>query len=355
MNGVTGLLGNPLFMMGAGLLGSPSNPWGGAMQGLLSSQAYDWKQSKQRLEEEQAARQAQIEQMQIQSLKDSKQREDITRAMTSAINMNPGAYQSPEAQQMLRTHLAGWGDTKMAEQAGVLPPVQNPMTPEQLLSKFTPESVQKYMQTKQITDLVRNPPQMTPRQPLGVQDLIGNYTPESIKAWQQSGDISSLAPYVKPSPSAQENRLKEVQDLAAVQQSASELRSMITNPAFSGAVGIIDKFTGKVGAQFGSEEGLLSRKAERMTSQLVTKTIKSLGANPSDRDMETVYKTIPSVGDSPEVWEDWYNNEFVPTINARARMTPGVERDVVDPINARAAATKSARDYLNRFTPRVPR
>lgn len=117
---LTGLLGNPLFMMGSGLLGSPDNQLRGALTGLASAQGYKLTEAKLKQDEEEAERQKKLQEMQMRQLQDAQNRQDITRAMMTSANMQPGQFQSPEAQGLLRSHLAAYGDPATAEAGGLL-------------------------------------------------------------------------------------------------------------------------------------------------------------------------------------------------------------------------------------------
>jgi hypothetical protein len=106
-------------------------------------------------------------------------------------------------------------------------------------------------------------------------------------------------------------------DVNSLTNTLSQIDSLINDPSFSGSVGVVDQFTARVGALFGTEDGVVNRRATRLLNSSVAKIAKSLGANPTDKDIELLKSTQPSMSDQPSVWEDWYLNDVIPTINAR--------------------------------------
>lgn len=108
-------------------------------------------------------------------------------------------------------------------------------------------------------------------------------------------------------------------DVNALSNTLSQIDSLINDPDFSGAVGLIDQFTGKIGAALGSKEGVVNRRATRVLNNSIVKIAKSLGANPTDRDMKILADTQPKLSDPPPVWQDWYRNDLIPTVNARLK------------------------------------
>ena len=116
--GVQGLLSNPAFMVGAGLLSS-NGQMSGALQGLAAAQGYKLSEAKTKLIEEQEKRRAELEAMQMQALKAAQDREAYTRAIMQGVTSG-GMSEAPEA---LRARLAMYGDLKMAELGGLIPPL----------------------------------------------------------------------------------------------------------------------------------------------------------------------------------------------------------------------------------------
>ena len=57
---IGGLLGNPLFMMGTGLLSNQQNQMGGALSGLAAAQGYKLSEAKMKKEEEQDKKLAEL-------------------------------------------------------------------------------------------------------------------------------------------------------------------------------------------------------------------------------------------------------------------------------------------------------
>jgi len=119
-----GLLGNPLFMMGTGLLGNQGNPWGGALQGLAAAQGYKLSESRMKKDEEKEARQAELQAMQMKAMQDAQARQQYTQSLLAAgSSQNPALLQDPTFQAQLRQKAAAYGDPAALEQGGLLAPL----------------------------------------------------------------------------------------------------------------------------------------------------------------------------------------------------------------------------------------
>jgi len=90
----------------------------------------------------------------------------------------------------------------------------------------------------------------------------------------------------------------------------------LSDPNLAGAVGLADQYTGAIGAQFGSEEGVLGKRLLRLSSELVLEAAGNLKGALSDRDIKFLQDTQPKLSDGPAVWRDWYNNNWLPKYNA---------------------------------------
>jgi len=117
----------------------------------------------------------------------------------------------------------------------------------------------------------------------------------------------------------QDVKEKKQADINALSNTITQIDSLINDPDFGGAVGLIDQFTARAGAAFGTKEGVVNRRAKRVLNNSIVKIAKSLGANPTDRDMKILAETQPNLSDPPNVWQDWYKNDLLPTINSRLR------------------------------------
>ena len=122
--GAQGLLGNPAFMVGSGLLSNQANPWGGAIQGLAAAQGYKLSESKMKKDAEKEARQAEMQAMQMKALQDAQSRQEYTKALLAAgSSQNPSLLQDPTYQAQLRQKAAAYGDPAALEQGGLLAPL----------------------------------------------------------------------------------------------------------------------------------------------------------------------------------------------------------------------------------------
>lgn len=93
----------------------------------------------------------------------------------------------------------------------------------------------------------------------------------------------------------------------------------LSDPNFAGAVGPMDQVTGRVGALFGSEEGVLGERVDRLASSLILSAASALKGTMSDKDLELLEKNAPGRGSSEKVWRDWYSTEYLPRVNRALR------------------------------------
>lgn len=122
--GAQGLLGNPAFMVGSGLLSNQGNPWGGALQGLAAAQGYKLSEARMKKDEEKEARLKELQDMQMRAAKQAEGRQQYTQALLAAgSSQNPGLLQDPTFQAQLRQKAAAYGDPAALEQGGLLAPL----------------------------------------------------------------------------------------------------------------------------------------------------------------------------------------------------------------------------------------
>lgn len=144
--GLEGLLGNPLFMMGTGLLGNQNNQWGGLLQGLAAAQGYKLSESRMKKDEEKEARQAELQAMQMKAMQDAQNRQKATQGLltTMAIPEVRQAYATPEGQGLLRAHAAANADPAMLEKGGVLSPIPEQVKPTDSMMNYALAKQQGY-------------------------------------------------------------------------------------------------------------------------------------------------------------------------------------------------------------------
>lgn len=124
-DGVGGLLGNPAFMVGSGLLSNQGNPWGGALQGLAAAQGYKLSEAKMKKEAEQEQRLSEAQAMQMKAMQDAQKRQETTQGLLTTLNIPQvrEAYSTPEMQAVLRPYVVANADPAALEQAGLLAPL----------------------------------------------------------------------------------------------------------------------------------------------------------------------------------------------------------------------------------------
>jgi hypothetical protein len=108
-------------------------------------------------------REAQLQAIQLKALQDAQSRQQYSQALLQAgANQGMEQFQSPEMQSALRMREAAYGTPGTAEAGGLLQAPTPKINPATLLGKSTPASVEQYMRTGSISDLVpveKDPPQ----------------------------------------------------------------------------------------------------------------------------------------------------------------------------------------------------
>lgn len=141
--GAQGLLGNPAFMVGSGLLSNQSNPWGGAIQGLAAAQGYKLSESRMKKDEEKEARQAELQAMQMKAMQDAQARQQYTQSLLAAgSSQNPALLQDPAFQSQLRMKAAAYGDPAMLQAGGLLQAPQEPTKPTSAMQNLAAMGLQ---------------------------------------------------------------------------------------------------------------------------------------------------------------------------------------------------------------------
>ena len=111
--------------------------------------------------------------------------------------------------------------------------------------------------------------------------------------------------------------------LAEIKTQGGVLKKMMDSPAFPGAVGNVDRFTGTVGAWFGADEGMLGNQVTRQVTTLVAQAAVSWKGAMSDREMDLFKAGVPGPGSHPDEWKKWYAEEFLPKQRLMERVASG--------------------------------
>lgn len=99
----------------------------------------------------------------------------------------------------------------------------------------------------------------------------------------------------------------------------NKFESMLKDPVFSESVGPIDQFTASIGAAFGSDAGIMKKKAERAVRGLVRGLVASFPGSLSEKELSALEAEMPNPGDPIEIWSDWFENDFTPTYKLAKR------------------------------------
>lgn len=112
------------------------------------------------------------------------------------------------------------------------------------------------------------------------------------------------------------NRAEAQDQLVGLQSKQAQFEALLNDPSFPGAVGFIDSMTGRIGQGFGTKEGVLGARVEKLSEGMVLEASRQLTGSKSDQDIAMLKRTAPSRSSSHHEWNDWYQNIFLPTVKA---------------------------------------
>ncbi|MHA1570204.1 MAG: hypothetical protein ACTSWM_00175 [Alphaproteobacteria bacterium] len=122
------------------------------------------------------------------------------------------------------------------------------------------------------------------------------------------------------------------------------IRGLIESPNFSESVGPFDTLIKNVGgAAMGGEDSLLNRKVQIMHNQLTTLQVADWKGAISERELDFFHASVPDTTDHHQVWIDWYNDMYTPTMEyamkrARGEIS-GLDYTLKDWVDAKKAET----------------
>jgi len=106
------------------------------------------------------------------------------------------------------------------------------------------------------------------------------------------------------------------------------LTSLMDNPDFEGGVGLADQYTGKIGAQFGTKEGIVSKQATFISNALTRSSVADWKGAISEKELVFFQSGVPQPGDGPEVWRMWYRDFYLPILEfARKKAAGTIHKD----------------------------
>ena len=234
--------------------------------------------------------------------------------------------------------------------------------------KFTPESIQKYSETRNYRDLVRNPEtvkQFSEPYPMagadGKQILVqrnlqtGQIEPIDKAARVNVSATSGMPPQevefqkqigqedAKAVVKARELRTTAINELGSLNEMATRNQQNITSGTFaSGRVGVANFFNtiGLLGAN-DVKKLANSEVYTKSAGDLVLAKIKALGSNPSNADREFIVRIVPQLENSPQ---------------ARAELISYLQKRANDVIKETGSLETYARQNkgLSGYTPTIP-
>jgi hypothetical protein len=234
--------------------------------------------------------------------------------------------------------------------------------------KFTPESIQKYSETRNFRDLVRNPEtvkQFSEPYPMagadGKQILVqrnlqtGQIEPIDKAARVNVSATSGMPPQevefqkqigqedAKAVVKARELRTTAINELGSLNEMATRNQQNITSGTFaSGRVGVANFFN-TIGLLGPNDVKKLANSEvyTKSAGDLVLAKIKALGSNPSNADREFIVRIVPQLENSPQ---------------ARAELISYLQKRANDVIKETGSLETYARQNkgLSGYTPTIP-
>lgn len=116
-----------------------------------------------------------------------------------------------------------------------------------------------------------------------------------------------------PTAKKRENKQKIDQSKLILNQ----FEKIMEDPNFESAVGSFDNLAVKASGVFSTKDSIVNKKINRFINNTIVPLAKSLGTNPTDRDVKLIMETMPKTSDGHKVWRDWYQNEFKPAMDLR--------------------------------------
>jgi len=106
------------------------------------------------------------------------------------------------------------------------------------------------------------------------------------------------------------------------------LTSLMDNPDFEGGVGLVDQYTGKIGAQMGTKEGIVTKQATFISNALTRSSVADWKGAISEKELAFFQSGVPQAGDAPEVWRMWYKDFYLPILEfARKKAAGTIHKD----------------------------
>lgn len=130
--------------------------------------------------------------------------------------------------------------------------------------------------------------------------------------------------------------------------------SVITSPLMTAATGpIYDVF--KQGAKFtglAPEVQSQQNAMNQLTAEAAGPILSKLGVNPTDKDLEVAFGTVPKLEDEPRTWIDWYKNRYAPRLRMmierdNPKMLEAIDEQIFSTINEAEFALKQAQESTN--------
>ncbi len=348
--GLGGLLSNPVFQVGLGLLESNSapggplaNPYTGALTGLQrASQFKDRAQAKEHEQRQRArAEEEWAYQQQERARAEEARAYEMNRKQTLDSLLVPGAtpginpqeaflqYGTPQQQsaalaqinsnerfkQQAEAEEARWQRGQNAPRHGTYNPRDYTTDAwAEFVQSGDPGTLERYEPTRQVDvggvkyNIDRVTGEVTPIQG-GREETIRNVRDIKQAAAQGSAQGSEI--------SAAQKGLEDTDSLIA------EIEATMDNPHFGAAVGPLDAITGRIGEGMGTEEGVLGAQIERLANRLVLDIADKWKGAISEKELQFFKDSVPGRSSSPATWRRWFQEELLPRRQKLERLAQG--------------------------------
>jgi len=192
---------------------------------------------------------------------------------------------------------------------------------------YTTESWAESLRTGDSSKLVRYERTRTFRDADGITHRYDAATGKNLGAFSDVQDVAANKKIINQSAAEGTAQGKEVtsakQALASIGTLETQMTNILADPSFESSVGALDAITGRIGEMFGSDEGVLGGEVERVSNNLVTEVVKSWKGAISERELDFFQNSVPGRTSSPETWRRWFKNEFLPRKQLMARVASG--------------------------------
>ena len=267
----------------------------------------------------------------LQEQKDTKQKDMFGRIAQGYINANDKAgFMKGAVQNLIQS-----GDADFMELSEVLQTMPGDQLDSQMMaaiSQFTnirpnEDKVGRHRifhgpdGSVHMTDTAQGTTKLLiPSEPVDLSIIPENLR-EEIAGLPREAQLKAVNEFAKFSTQKTINESNKERESAATNLTsvANSFASTLGDPDIGTATGLSGAVQGEIGRKTGSKSGILRGRLARNANKLILEAASALKGALSDKDVDFLKSILPSKNDHPNVWVDWYNEEFIPLIKLRAQ------------------------------------